>query len=301
MALNMGELKKAAADLERVFHISGEDSRRIVAYFVNGDGMRAAVADILAGNYSEVGTAADALGISIQSPGASLVEKKESSKKISKPRTKTRNPKNAAEVSELPRGELPADILETVDGLLTEYCARYAVEDLRKATASVWRGACMYIGQWVKASRILENRERERVEGGKIFDPERVAALLYPWASLCASFDKAPLAADFIAFSGVSASWFYCTPERQGRGVTSAGGYIWKKLLELQEQGLAAVLVDGRRNPTGTIFFLKNWHGWKDQREVIHTDGGTESAAAALPVFNVDAAGLIEEKPTEPQ
>ena len=180
--------------------------------------------------------------------------------------------------------DVPAAILNDIDNIIKAYCIKYRVDDLRKASAPVWRGACMAVGFHMKKTKCLRDKDKEKISDKMIYDGDLIAALVPVWAYLCSMYDKAPLAADFIAFTGVSSAWFYhCNGNSE---LTSAGSCVYKKLLALQESGLSAALVDGRRNPTGMIFFLKNWHGWRDQREVIHTDN-SGAAAASYPAFNV--------------
>ena len=179
--------------------------------------------------------------------------------------------------------DVPAAILNDIDNTINAYCQKYKVDDLRKASASVWRGACMAVGFRLKKSGCFRDRDKEKKIGGICYNGDLIASVVPIWAYLCSMYDKAPLAADFIAFTGISPNYFY---NNNGNSeLSSAGACLYKKLLTLQEAGLSAALVDGRRNPTGMIFFLKNWHGWRDQREVIHTDN-SGAAAASYPAFN---------------
>lgn len=186
---------------------------------------------------------------------------------------------------------LPVDLGERIDDVILSYCTKFKIDDLSKASAERWQGACLCVGKMIKESGVLRDRKREKKEGGRIYNPNKVASLVEPWRILCTAYDKAPLACDFIAFAGVSSEWFYGGGHGKGQRVTTAGGWLRKKVLAIQEAGLGARLTDGKRNPTGTIFFLKNWHGWRDQREVIHTDGGSASAPVNYPTF-----GMIEDK-----
>lgn len=180
--------------------------------------------------------------------------------------------------------DVPAAILNDIDNIIKAYCIKYRVDDLRKAPATVWRGACMAVGFHMKKTKCLRDLPKEKINGGICLNGSLIASLVPVWAYLCSMYDKAPLAGDFIAFTGVSSAWFYnCNGNSE---LSSAGARVYKKLLELQEVGLSAALVDGRRNPTGMIFFLKNWHGWRDQREIVHTDN-SGAAAASYPAFNV--------------
>lgn len=180
---------------------------------------------------------------------------------------------------------VPAPLMDLVKSCIESACIEYKIEDLCKAPAERWRAVCMYTGRHIKQSKLLFDLERLKTHGGTIiYKPERVEALMRLWVELCAAFDKAPMACDFISFSGISSNWFY---DNNGNSdLTSSRVQIAKKLNDLQEAGLAVRLADGRRNPTGQIFILKNCHGWRDQREIVHSNDTTQTAAA-LPVFNL--------------
>ena len=164
--------------------------------------------------------------------------------------------------------QLPADISETIQDIITDYMTKFNIEDMSKATAEQWRGACMIVGDYMKQSRTLVDHVATHKSHSISYSTDKIFQLMHLWAILSAAYRKPCLASDLIAFSGVSASYFY---DRAGHELTSSGARLREKLMELQESGLSSRLVDGRVNPTGTIFFLKNWHGWKDSREVVHT------------------------------
>ena len=186
---------------------------------------------------------------------------------------------NSGALSASPDGDmlhdtLPADIAEKIEGVIAGYMSKFHIDDMKKATAEQWRGACMIVGDYIQSSNLLKD------SSATLYNTDNILHLLKLWAALCAVYSKPTLATDFIAFTGISSSYFY---DNAGHELTSGRAEIRKKMMELQEAGLASGLVDGRKNPTGTIFFLKNWHGWKDQREVVHTAGGSSVGADSLP------------------
>ena len=189
---------------------------------------------------------------------------------------------NDIQAEENPFG-VPSVILSRIDDTIHNYCIKFKVDNLQKASAEVWQGACIMVGKMFQGTKLLRDSTREKLQGGVVYDPQLVLALVDVWQALCTAYDKAPLACDFVYFSGVSHTFFY--GDNGSGGVTRAGDGIYKKVLKIQEAGLGARLVDGKRNPTGTIFFLKNWHGWRDQREVIHTDGGSAAPVNNYPDF----------------
>lgn len=183
--------------------------------------------------------------------------------------------------------EIPTDITDNIQLVIQDYMDKFHIEDMKKATASQWQGACICVGKYLQKTGILLDKSSPV----KKYSPESIAPFVEIWRVLCTAYDKAPLAVDFIAFIGVSPEWFYGGNHGQGQKVTTGGSWIRKKVLQIQEGGLGALLVDGKRNPTGTIFFLKNVHGWRDVREVAHIDGDGAQAAASYPTFD-----LLEDK-----
>lgn len=258
------QLKEASKNISDHFGIDIKDSNKIIGA-LNKD--EDALSKIISGDYDQIPTIASSLDIIIS--GAA------------------KNEMIPAEDDISPTDILPPDITDTIQNTINDYMSRFGIEDMKKASAEQWQGACICVGKMLQKSRILEDREREKKQGGKIYNPEVVGAMVEIWRVFCMAYDKAPLAVDFIAFVGVSSEWFYGGAHGQGQRATTAGSWLRKKVLQIQEGGLGARLVDGRKNPTGTIFFMKNVHGWRDQREVIHTDGGEAQAAAIYPAFDI--------------
>lgn len=282
-------LKKCAGIIEKEYQIKPEDSQRIISTMLESGspaGLDRVGRIFFNGDLSQVPAFAEKLKISILLPDNNRKKKTPARIEEETPKKKTTGRKKTNRITtpervqgeiveDIPRGQLPPDIVDRIDAVIFSTAEKYKIDDIRKAPATVWRSLCMTVGFMFRQTKLLEDIQREREHGGKIYDAERVAALLEVWAIMCGSYDKAPLAADFIAFSGISENWFY---NNNGQcDLTSARAGIREKLLKIQEAGISSALVDGRRNPTGAIFFLKNWHGWRDQREIVHTDGRQET------------------------
>ena len=187
-------------------------------------------------------------------------------------------------VDSLPPGELPPELPGMIRDSIDSYCALYGVDDLRKMTAQEWTAVCLYVGQNViKKYKVLHDIPRERQQGGIIYDGARVAALVDIWGALCSQYGKPPFLSDFCRFASVSKDYLKGFNGRQVLSSASSG--VYEKIMEWQETGIASRLVDGKGSPVGQIFFLKNNHGWKDQREIVHATEKSGDAAATLPVF----------------
>lgn len=181
---------------------------------------------------------------------------------------KTGEPIQAETIGEAEEGQnLPEDFTEVIEAKIEEFRARDNIEDISKISYLQWRAVCIFIGKAVQKSKVLEDKERERKEGGKIYNPEAVAELLKIYEYVCGRYNHAPAVCDFISFAGVSKEWFY---DSQNNGLTSRRIEIRKKLEEVEASAQRARLLDGRGNPTSSIFYLKAKDGWTETPTETH-------------------------------
>lgn len=286
MGWTIPQIKKAIKDGAAAYGITEKDAERVFLDMVKNDpdGLTTICAG---GSWDSFMPAADRCGVKI--------------KRAAGDRSKKSTVKEKA--PELVRGDVvpavwadgvPGEVVQRVNTALGDYCAQFAVDDMSKDRQTRWSAACMYIGWNVfKPSKLLHDVEKEKQQGGNVYDVPRVAALVDLFLYLCASLVKAPFINDFCNFSGVSNAWIFgkdgrLTPERM---------CLLQKLRDAQENGLAGLISDGRQNPTGALAILNHWHGWTQTREIIHTDGGRASDAAALPTFGGSDLVGIAEKP----
>ena len=320
------ELQAAAAAVSASYEIDISDARRIVGYYNAGANKDLeTVAAMIAGDVSAVPVAAAALKIelpqvsglpknSIPVTKNDVRSKKNSSdsptvesvntKKTDGRKKKKRPTEGGADHIEVIKGDvipagmaaagLPDGIMDKIEGWLSDFSQRYDI-DLVKASGQQWRSACIYIGQHIQKSGILEDREREKKEGGKIYNAAAVAALLPLWEYVTGLYKHVPLASDFISFSGVSRGWFY---DSDGRGLTSASIQIAKKARQIEEAGIAAALTDGRENPTGRIYYSKARLGWQETTVIQHVSAAAAPSAPVLPVFD-GSAGFLTDSGTD--
>lgn len=169
-----------------------------------------------------------------------------------------------------------------IDGSEDEPPEKRLKKELR-AAPSVWGALCMYIGGAVKRSGMINDNDWIHTHGGRKYKPEKVSALADYFIYLCNQFNAMPFIGDFQAFSGISYEYFngitgHKDPS-QKRALTSLHVELSQKFKQSQERDAARRLGAGMQNPTGSIFILKNLHGWKDEKTVEHT-----TSAAALPV-----------------
>lgn len=182
------------------------------------------------------------------------------------------------------RGELPETLADDIKALLKAWALDNDFEDLSKLANIQWRSACLFVGQWIKQNKILEDIERERSEGGRYYDGEKVAALVPIWEYITGLYKHIPLHVDFIAFSGVSRQWFY---DYQERGLTSSSVQIIKKVMEIENAAISVGVTDSRENPTGRIFYAKARLGWCENDSIQQIDDKHGGNNNALPVFDL--------------
>ena len=196
---------------------------------------------------------------------------------------------------------LPVGVSDMVYSYIENFCRRENIEDMRKERQTMWKALCMAIGADIfKRSKLLHDVPREKTQGGIYYDYDKLLALCDLWGGLCYKFGKAPMIDDFARFAGVSDSMIYNAGGNYPNleKATPARTVLLKKLHTMQENGLSALIVDGRQNPTGALAALNHWHGWTQTREIIHTAAGSSQTAAALPVFD-GGGGILPDKSTQ--
>lgn len=185
---------------------------------------------------------------------------------------------------------LPDGVVQAIKDQIQLFCESNGIEDMRKAPADVWAACCIAIGYYIKRNKINQDDRPTNA-----YNPNTVNSLIDLYGELCSLYSKPPLIYDFCKFAGVS--YEYLTGETYDKTrsytLTSANLEMMKKLKKMQEAGLTRRLADGRQNPTGSIFILKNLHGWRDERSVEHIQGATSVPIGDLPKFNT---GAIEKK-----
>lgn len=199
-------------------------------------------------------------------------------------------------------GELPEGLSEKISDCIYDFCtyeSKPPIEDLRKVGTPVWAACCMYIGNTLfKKTKILHDTDRERREGGIRYDYNKLDIMIDIWLYYTSIFGKSPLVYIWCYFCGLSIDFMDAPPRESSESLTSAHSRIFQKLRKIQESGLASVISDGSKNPTGAIAILNHWHGWNQNQIVIQTDTQKALTAASLPLLgqNQEFSGQIAQK-----
>ena len=190
---------------------------------------------------------------------------------------------------------LPDGLPDMIHSFIDSICQKDNT-DLKKERQTYWKYICMECGSALfKKNKILHDVQREKTQGGIYYDFEKLSALASLWGALCFKYNKSPMIDDFARFAGVSDTFLYGNGSSYaGREVTPARVALMKKLHEMQERGLAGLIVDGRQNPTGALAALNHYHGWTQSREIIHTTGAAVPVAPSLPVFDGSGGLLVD-------
>lgn len=182
---------------------------------------------------------------------------------------------------------LPVDIRDRIDNAIYDFCmyeCKPPIEDLSKARAPKWAACCDYIGRHVCKPLL---RGAERGAGGRWnqFDDDVIAALLPLWGYYCQLYEKAPFKQDFSAFAGLG----FRLIESDLQAVTPARIALCQKIDRMQENGLAGLISDGARNPTGALAILNHWHGWSQNNVNVTVEAKRALSAASLPALGTVA------------
>lgn len=264
---------------------------------------------IQAGDFSSVPAAIKAAGLPWDGITGTETDEKKTGKQTNKPKTKSKAAKsteqNNGQIEKVTGDIIPRDlggdiltesdkdviqnaildyITLNIDGNEDEPPEKRLKKELR-AAPSVWGAICKYIGIAVKKSGIINDREYIKTHGGRKYKPEKVSLLADYFLLLCNQYNMMPLILDFCDFAGISWQYFngYATGGNdEKRALTSLQVQLMQKFKNSQEVDLSRRLGQGMQNPTGSIFILKNLHGWKDEKTVEHT-----TSAAALPVSDL--------------
>ena len=187
---------------------------------------------------------------------------------------------------------LPDDLTDSINDAIYDfmtYECKPPIDDMRKAPALVWSACCMYIGSRIfKNTKLLHDVDRERTQGGKVYDYNKIAVLVDVWAYYCAIYSKAPLYYNFFNFCGLYDD-FGSNTAYKGDNLTPERLRLRQKLSEIQQSNLAMLISDGRQNPTGVLAILNHWHGWSTSTVTIQHETKQAISAVELPKLGGDS------------
>ena len=177
--------------------------------------------------------------------------------------------------------DLPSGFGDTCCQWVEDFCQKYNI-DISRLKSQQWRSACMYIGEHIKQSDVIRDKEKEKHNGGRVYSGAKLEKLLYVWAYMCGIYNQVPLASDFINFSGVHRNYFY---DYDGQGLSSTAVRIAQKAKAIEEGGLGSSVAGGGAGTVGGIFLLKTRHGYSETVTIQHSASAASVGVGDLPLL----------------
>ena len=187
--------------------------------------------------------------------------------------------------SEIVNGLNMADIENKIYIAMDDFLQQINIDDMTKATQRQFSAFSMYVGRHIfKGTDTLKDKSlydnnSAMVTTSNRYDLQKIVAVLNLYVYLCTKYNKAFTIDGAEYFCGVSDGFITCNAEK----LTSLGFQPHKKA----ENTIAAGLLDGRINPTGSIAWLNYNAKWAQPAQVQHEKTVN---IAVYPVLNAPAA-----------
>lgn len=156
-----------------------------------------------------------------------------------------------------------------IDMYLQIFCENQKppIEDLTKASQSVWNAALMYAHRHVFKNREYF-RSKEKIDNicmtsstFNLYNYSLVDSICDYYIYLCMRYEKEISILGFSNLTGIPDSTIYDWGYNQ-RELSRVGSEICKKLQKYNEESLENKLASGKANPVGVIAILNRRHGW---------------------------------------
>lgn len=156
-----------------------------------------------------------------------------------------------------------------IDMYLQIFCENQKppIEDLTKASQSVWNAALMYVHRHVFKNREYF-RSKEKINDicitsstFNLYNYNLVNDICDYYIYLCMTYEKEISILGFSNLTGIPDSTIYDWGYNQ-RELSRTGSEIYKKLQKYNEESLENKLASGKVHPVGVIAILNRRHGW---------------------------------------
>jgi len=208
---------------------------------------------------------------------------------------KTSGGVSVVDPSGVPADMIPAalsDVSVLLPAWVAAWCDSNMVQDIRKASAQVFRALCMDIGKkYIKPSGIV--RDNTKTAAGACvastcgrYDPAAVLSLYDVFTAFCATCDKIPFGSDFACFCGISTAYVFEYLDR----LTSTGVDLRKKT---HDGEIDAIRRRTSYFPVGGLAILNN---------ELYGGGMIGGGSASVTVDSIPTAGgfkAIDVKPID--
>lgn len=169
--------------------------------------------------------------------------------------------------------ETDTGAVEIFENSLEEYlhlfCEENNIDDMRKASQSVWNSCLRFIYKNVfKGKNLLKQRKNTTVNGNIIssnfnaYDYDAVLQVLDIYVyDMCMKYDKEVSILGFSTLTGIDGSIIHDWG-RNGRELSDLSSHIYKKLRQFREESLSNKLATGNKNPVGILAILNRHYQW---------------------------------------
>ena len=181
---------------------------------------------------------------------------------------------------------LPPGLYDDIVASIEYYCQNNDIKEPKKMHPHEWKSLCIYIGQSIKARRILQDTTRLK-EGGFRYDPQKLVALLNIYDYTCGQYKQVPFEHNFARFAGVSLDYL---KDYMKRGLTSSHVGLAEKAHDIQRAGLIDGAAGGGSAAVPLIFLCKSLGGLNENTN--NQDSTTECTQILEPVPDLSRAGL---------
>lgn len=182
--------------------------------------------------------------------------------------------------------ELPPGLYDEIVSNIDYYCQNNDIKEPKKMHPHEWKSLCIYIGQSIKARRILQDTTRLK-EGGFRYDPQKLLALLNIYDYTCGQYKQVPFEHNFARFAGVSLDYL---KDYMKRGLTSSHVGLAEKAHDIQRAGLIDGAAGGGSASVPLIFLCKSLGELSETVTIQHVT--TESTQIIDTVPDLSRAGL---------
>lgn len=190
---------------------------------------------------------------------------------------------------------LPPGLYEDICAIIDGFADSNNITDKTKIDPRQFIACCLLVGSMIKRRAILRDRERERVEGGRIYKPEAILELLQVYEYVCGQYRQVAFSFNFQKFSGISKEYFH---DYLRRGLSSTRFGLVEKAKELERDSLSAAISSGGQSTVGHIFLGKALAGLQETVTIQHVSATAAPVSTALPVFDT-SSGLLTDKQGE--
>lgn len=160
-------------------------------------------------------------------------------------------------------------------------------QDIKNEPLNIWSACMRFCNRECVSREDLKTDEYVFGNNGskaKRYNEKLVGELVDIFLGQCELYDKVPSAWAFSLLTGIERSTLEEWRGQYKREVTSGRSDIMKKIGDARETALSNRIIDGRKNPVGSIAALNFEFGWTQKSEVIHISGKIPTSAE-LPVF----------------